>query len=402
MRRGITLLIPSLAHFFFPGALLLLAAFQGNRWLSNGAVSISALHTAWVLIIGFALLLAWRFHRDDVLFSLLVVSGTWFVLTAGGMMPGRQTLSLLSFVAISDFVLFLLLRDRGLLSVWGVIRGLFLAIQGAGLLLLWTPVGQRFVLRFFRSRDWHPGKMTPFLLFFLVFGLIFLFVRYLKTRSPLSAGGFWSLPAFYSMLKPSLSHYEITFRAVATVGILAVAIVEQSFQLAYQDALTGLPGRQALNEFLSANSGRLTVLMVDIDHFKRFNDRYGHDVGDQVLKLVASRLSGARGGRAFRYGGEEFVIVFPGKGRNAVWPVAEEIRMSVQQAVFVLRRSRRRRGGSSKVRKNTRTSGKRLSVTVSIGIAETNRRNPFPRDVVKAADRALYHAKGAGRNRVSG
>jgi len=76
-----------------------------------------------------------------------------------------------------------------------------------------------------------------------------------------------------------------------------------------------LPSRRALIERLPSLGRRYTVAMVDVDHFKNFNDTYGHDAGDQVLRMVASRLGEVSGGgTAFRYGGEEFTILFPGKG----------------------------------------------------------------------------------------
>ena len=86
--------------------------------------------------------------------------------------------------------------------------------------------------------------------------------------------------------------------------------------MAYDDELTGLPARRALNEALTRLRGVYTVAMVDIDHFKRFNDEHGHDVGDQLLRMVGARVGEVRGGgRAFRYGGEEFAVLFPGSGR---------------------------------------------------------------------------------------
>ena len=146
--------------------------------------------------------------------------------------------------------------------------------------------------------------------------------------------------------------------------------------------------------------------MLDIDHFKRFNDRYGHDVGDQVLQMVASHINRAGGGsKAFRYGGEEFTLVFPGKDMQQAWPFLESLRYAVADARFSLRgkgRPKRKPGGKGGVAsKPAKSAAKKVAVTISIGVAQHDERFDSPDAVVKGADQALYRAKRAGRNRVS-
>src|SRR5258708_6206366 len=100
---------------------------------------------------------------------------------------------------------------------------------------------------------------------------------------------------------------------------LASSIVENSYSLAYQDELTGLASRRAFNDALLRLKAPYTIAAVDIDHFKRINDTFGHDTGDQVLRLVASRLARVSGGgEPFRVGGEEFTILFPGRAAKDV------------------------------------------------------------------------------------
>ena len=171
--------------------------------------------------------------------------------------------------------------------------------------------------------------------------------------------------------------------------------------MAFRDDLTGLPSSRALPETLSALGSVYAIAMVDIDHFKKFNDRHGHDVGDQVLRMVASRLGRVTGGgKAFRYGGEEFTIVFPGKSRSEALPHLEALLLEIADAKFTMRGRDRRKGPLSRGKKKGKNV-KNLSVTVSIGVAERNGRNGTPDKVIKAADTALYKAKDAGRNRVS-
>src|ERR671936_1499644 len=125
--------------------------------------------------------------------------------------------------------------------------------------------------------------------------------------------------------------------------------------LAYCDDLTGLAGRRALNERLLKLEGPHVIAMVDVDHFKKFNDTFGHDSGDQALRMVATRLAAVTGGgEAFRYGGEEFTIVFPEKTLEEASSHLERLRKSIENSIFKVRgkdrrskKARDRSGGNS-------------------------------------------------------
>ena len=186
---------------------------------------------------------------------------------------------------------------------------------------------------------------------------------------------------------------------------LGLSLVETSYAMAYRDGLTGLPARRGLMRDLEALGSLYAAAMVDVDHFKKFNDRHGHDVGDQVLRMVAAQLEKTPGGgRAYRYGGEEFTLLFPGKTREEALPHAEADRKAVEAATFTLRHWRRPRkkpvdAGAWKFPGTRRP--RRLNVTVSVGIADSAGADPAPEAVLKKADQALYRAKKAGRNRVA-
>ncbi|TAK84847.1 MAG: GGDEF domain-containing protein [Betaproteobacteria bacterium] len=189
----------------------------------------------------------------------------------------------------------------------------------------------------------------------------------------------------------------------AAGAILIVAMLQESHQLAFHDELTGLPGRRALDERLRALGSRYALAMIDVDHFKKFNDTHGHDIGDQVLKLVAGRLAQVGGGGiAYRYGGEEFSVLFPDSGRDAAMVHLTELRRSIESYRMAVRGEDRPKDPQEAAKlRGTRTAQQTLSVTVSIGVADPSDERRTPAQVLKAADEALYRAKQAGRNRVS-
>ena len=185
--------------------------------------------------------------------------------------------------------------------------------------------------------------------------------------------------------------------------IISVAIMQDTFRMAFRDALTGLPSRRALSERLAGLPRRYTIAMLDVDRFKGLNDRFGHDVGDQVLKMVATRLARVGGGgTVYRYGGEEFSVVFPGKSVEEALPHLEALRKDVAAYRLSLRAPGREEASPpGKKRRDTHPEARAVSVTVSIGVAECSAAAATPEEVIHAADRALYRAKNRGRNQVS-
>jgi diguanylate cyclase (GGDEF)-like protein len=138
--------------------------------------------------------------------------------------------------------------------------------------------------------------------------------------------------------------------------------------------------------------------MVDVDHFKRFNDTHGHVLGDHVLRMVAAKLAQVGGGgRAYRFGGEEFVVLFPGRRTGEVWSHLDALRRDIA-AHSVVARDPLREKQAAQARSDR---GKRVSVTVSVGVAERNSLSTTADAVLRAADCALYRAKDKGRNCLS-
>jgi diguanylate cyclase (GGDEF)-like protein len=251
-----------------------------------------------------------------------------------------------------------------------------------------------------------PSSRIPQLatLLFLLCGIALL-GAFLMHRKPRDSGMFWSLAACFLAIGAANSRLSAGFFAVAAL-IAAASVIETAYLVGYHDELTGLPARRAFNQAIAALDGEYAIAMVDVDHFKRFNDMFGHDAGDQVLRLVAARLMEVGGGgKPFRYGGEEFAIVFRRAGADEAMEHAEALRLAIANTKFVVRgfdrsqRERTERRRAHRPRK-LRKESVDTRVTVSIGIAEPRRPETPAGEVIRAADKALYSAKENGRNRV--
>ncbi len=225
--------------------------------------------------------------------------------------------------------------------------------------------------------------------------------------SPLAVGIAGALLAFFLACEWARNEVVFGVFTAAAGAILVVSMLQESHRLAFNDELTGLPGRRALQEAMAGLGPRYVLAMGDVDHFKSFNDTHGHDIGDQVLKLVAARLAEVEGGgRAFRYGGEEFTVLFEDMSLADAMPHLEAVRASIEGYEMAVRgedRPKKKEEGEKRRAPGDEDSvlpDKLLSVTISIGGAEPAE-GMTPDQVLKAADGALYRAKHGGRNRVS-
>ncbi|HIB6572919.1 TPA: GGDEF domain-containing protein [Klebsiella pneumoniae] len=166
-------------------------------------------------------------------------------------------------------------------------------------------------------------------------------------------------------------------------------LIQRLESIANQDALTGTANRRALNAYLAAiwqQKTPLALMMIDVDYFKRYNDRYGHQAGDECLSSVAQVLKmavRAEGDLVARYGGEEFVVVLPGVSLAHATAIAERIQQKIREAGLP-----------------HAASAVASEVTVSIGIVASDGTVPIE-TLIARADSALYQAKNKGRNQWS-
>lgn len=185
---------------------------------------------------------------------------------------------------------------------------------------------------------------------------------------------------------------------IAAALVLLLALVHTAWRMAYLDGLTSLPNRRALEQALHRSGRSYAVAMIDVDHFKKVNDRFGHETGDQVLRKIASQLSKAFPGAAYRYGGEEFSVIVKGRKIRRMPDRLEALRESIAASPMIIRSKDR----PSKRPKNPdahRRSVSKIPISVSMGYA-IRERSQSHHSVIAAADQALYEAKKTGRNKV--
>jgi diguanylate cyclase (GGDEF)-like protein len=397
----------------------------------GAAVITFALHAA--LVVG--LLMAWRFHSSRIFLALLVVFlaergiSYYSALSHGSGQVSASGAANMALVAVGlllplNFVLISFAQERGFTFSRVGPASLFLFVESVIVAVLCRTDSAPAVRHSHHvasaavSAAMVPQHLAFSTVIAFAAAVVVLLIRFLLFRKPAESGMLWALAASALALRfGGAGRIPSAYFATAAF-ILAVSMVETSYLLAYHDELTTLPSRRAFHDALLRLQAPYSIAMVDIDHFKRCNDTYGHDTGDQVLRMVASRLARVTGGgQAYRCGGEEFAIVFPGKTTKDVLEHLEQLRASIEASSFRLRDSNkdRRQQARGPDRRNQRVRGQtghairrltrdaestELSVTASIGVATSSSENSSPEEVVQAADKALYRAKAAGRNRV--
>lgn len=354
-------------------------------------------------VLGTGLVLSVAFKRGRVLFAALALiiayAGFRFLTESGSDSLAARAIYLALCIFVPLNLAFLaFLRERGTLNPYGARRLLLLLIEVGVVAALIEGGHDGIIEALYRpvvpGLDFAGAPVPQFALVVMAFAILVA-----VTRAVIADGG--SVEAALAVVIVvfagacnDLPADEVFVWLAATGVILIGAVLQDSYRMAFSDELTGLPGRRALNESLMGLERNYTMAMVDVDHFKSFNDTWGHDVGDQVLKLVASRLQRVGGGgKAYRYGGEEFTVVYPGKRLFEVLAHLEALRRDIGS--YRLRLRQRGAVHASRPKANW------VSVTVSIGVAATGDRTAAPDEILQAADQALYRAKSAGRNRVS-
>ena len=395
--------------------------FASSLW---ALANITAIPVPWLDALGgilpasllcIALFLSIQFNRSRYSFLLLFLSiGAGLVLYLPHW-QGTAAYSLILILLLLNSSAFIFLKDRSLFSVHGLLRALVVAAQC--LLAYYLVDQQELIMEEFLQRDllqirlYLPWLYLPDLV--LIAGLLscLLCLTLLLKESQSVYAVFllaqWVLLAFACDLPMSWQGMAPALLFSVACLLVCLSILLDSHDMAYRDELTALPSRRALNQKLLSLGRTYSIAMLDIDHFKKFNDTHGHDVGDQVLQMVASKMAKVTGGgTAYRYGGEEFTVVYTGKKPEQVEAHLEALRETIQNYAMQVREASRpvskpKKKSKNKSKSKAKKKAKPLSVTISIGLAARTAEYKTPEQVIKAADKALYRAKGNGRNYVS-
>ena len=344
------------------------------------------------LVVGF-------FNFSRILFAGLVSLSIWTFLKLDFANPHYLQLAIV--IMSLNLLLIAFYKERGTYSITGLFRIAFIFCQ-PGLLAL------AFV---FKADEFHQLINWPHIAIqgynisipaIAVFSVCFLYLLVKLFVQTLLIDAYLLITLVFSgwlLLIPPASEIQLSLLVSLNQLLLVMALFKRTLSMAYIDELTGLPGRRALNERMVKLGKNYTAAMLDIDFFKKFNDTHGHDVGDQVLRMVAQKIKYVKGGTAYRYGGEEFCVLFPTTDVELAAQSLEQVRQNVEDAQMKIRSKKRAK--SNKKGRNARGtggSGEQVSVTISGGIAATRTKtNPL-----KAADIALYQAKKQGRNQICG
>ncbi len=405
-----------LYSFLMPGGLLVLASVALLRPRALPEWTLPLVGAYCYIIFGLGVLLGWYLERSRIIFAVVVfILADWAMLQVGvGEVgtggPGRILFNAVAFLLPLNLLALSLITERGLDLRRELIQLGLVLVQAAFVAWLyltnqseisaalenplfdprysaWTPIPQPGLLAF--------GVALGFLLFRAV-----LFRNPLEKRNAIEIGFVWALVAVFIALHGGLLGWAPTNYFATAALILMIAVFEASHKSTYYDELTGLRGRFYLNGALNSLGGRYAIAMVDIDHFKDVNMSHGYQAGNEVLRMVAAKIAQVSGGgEAFRYEEEQFAVIFKGKSVDETRPHLETLRKAVESSSFALRGP-----GRPVVKPETTpevTSPKKeLKVTVSIGVAERDAKKTTTDLVVKAAQKALFRAKHAGRNLV--
>ncbi len=362
------------------------------------------------IILSLAMGLAYQFNRVRSFAAGTTLTMTYFALQAFLQQPLSEPPAHFIYSAASllvplNLLLSLVMPEKGLRHISGFLLLTLVPLEAC---ILWAwyaqDAAEATTLVTALPVKPYPGYIlsTTASIWFAIATLVSL-VWITWRRPDASASLFFALVSVYIVLawlqKPYIS--VVIFSAAA--AMLIADLLRNTYNMAYRDDLTGILGRRALNEKLRSLGRRYVVAMLDIDHFKKFNDTHGHDVGDEVLKLVAKQISQVTGGgQAFRYGGEEFTILFPGAAIETCKPHLEAVRESIANYPLVLRNRKRRpkSGKQGSAQRGKKAKHKSVSITVSIGVSQRGEALKTPGQVIKSADTALYKAKQMGRNCV--
>jgi len=402
-----------LYDLLLPAVLLIAAFFASKNIAQLDQAILSAIYYAPYVLITMGVLFGLKFNRGRVFYYLPILGLSYwaydyFLINSQQNFSAQVIRYALYYLLPLSTLIYFLLKERGIYSFHAVVRICLVAIQAGA--IAWIIISeQTWVLDaatkgIIQTPFPLIQTLPPTIISLLIVGFILISAKnMIFHRSPIDAGFLGAYIAITFAIYFIDDAYAFMIYIAAAALMLSISIIQDSYHMAYRDELTGLMGRRALNEYMMGLSRTYTIAMLDVDNFKKFNDTYGHDVGDQVLKMVGRQMMDiSGGGKPFRYGGEEFTIVFPGKPQEKTIPHLEVLRESIASYKLQIRsQSRPKKNKDGKKLRAKKTNSKTVSVTISIGVSQRSDQAKKPESVIKLSDKALYRAKKKGRNCLS-
>jgi diguanylate cyclase (GGDEF)-like protein len=398
----------------FPSIILLLIAI----FIRESTISLNSEYQQllnWVpyATLGIAMLLCVNYNHARLFAVSLALLFVYYFIQSELQVSLNEFRALFIYTSISillpaTLLLFFFLPERGLRNRYGIlVISIVPVLLMISIIIFKTVPEMTLIMTMNKYFSIHPFdkyllSINASLICFLAF--IAGLYQLCKTDNEYYAALISSLLFIFIILAYfDLQKISVVMFSFAGISLI-VSLMRGAHDMAYRDDLTGLLGRRALNERLKGLGKFYVIAMADVDHFKNFNDTHGHDIGDEVLKMVARNIAAVKGGgTAYRYGGEEFCIIFSGKDIEYSKPFLEVVREDIEAYRMTVRdaehrskskeNAKKRRGRRGKDR-----GGKIVSVTISIGIAQANDKYIKADEVLKTADTALYKAKKNGRN----
>ena len=394
-----------------PGGFLIFLVVSFLRWgeqLSWYPTALQAFPYGLLLIGGY---LGWRYRSTLLMFGILILALSDRALfyfcpngpDAGG--AGFVVFHLIAFLLPLNLLAISFVKEAGFLTKWSLVRLGVILLQ-AVMVLLFALAGITDKISIIAAR-W-PGIYLPEGLvivhaaaaaFFLA-GCVLL-ISILLHPGPVKVAFLWAQATVFFAFNAEPPGERMTAYFYTAVAVLTIGVVEEHFSTATEDKVSGLPARRAMFKAFSKLKSSYAVAVVNIDHFKKLNDEEGYDAGNQILPVLALKIKAMMNeGDAYSMGGGEFAVLFPGKSALEAMHYVENFRKSVEENPFIVRDRKRKKKKKAPGPPSSRFQ-KRLTITVSAGLAEPDDQNKDSHQVLEAAVKALRSAKKSGRNQVS-
>ena len=351
------------------------------------------------------IILAHKFKRSRMaMISLTLLVSYWFIqyqLYPSNLIDeNRIEFSLVTLLIPLGVFLVYLFRDTDLLNKMFIAYVIAIAFTTYWVYLLLAHLTENPVTTF-DSVIFHKvtniSEIPLILIGYITLSMAVSITLLFRFKRPIDNSVYVTLIFVFASLVFSNIPYITCILFSALGALLLIYLISASHKLAFNDPLTGIPARNAMESDLKNLGRKYTIAMLDIDHFKKVNDDYGHVIGDDVLKLIAKKLEKLTGqGKVYRYGGEEFAIIFKGQNKSDSKDYLEFLRAAIERYEMCTLSNTNHVSDKVDDRDNRSDT---LKVTISIGFSD-NRKLSDPGKVLEAADYALYEAKEKGRNRI--